>query len=62
MAEVLRKGKKRIISNNGHVQLDLTSNRNLVYDGDKYRFVAGDKPTGDTKIDISKAGENVLNT
>ena len=60
MATVLRLGKKRIISNNGHIQVDLTSNRTLTYDGDKYRVIDGDKPDGSTKLQASRDGENVL--
>jgi hypothetical protein len=60
MAIVLRKGKKRIISNNGHIQVDLTANRSLTYDGTKYRAVDGDKPDGQTKVQISNTGVNVL--
>lgn len=60
MATVLRKGKKRIITNNGNVQIDMNSNRVLVYDGTKYRFVAGDKPDNSTKIQVSEEGKNVL--
>jgi hypothetical protein len=62
MATIYRNGKKRIITNNGKVQLDIGSNRILVYDGTNYKFVAGDKPDNVTKIDIAKNGENVLVT
>lgn len=60
MATISRKGKKRIISNNGHVQMNLNDNRTLMYDGTKYRSVTGDKPDGTTKIQISNDGVNVL--
>lgn len=60
MATVIRKGKKRIISNNGRYQVDLTSNRTLMYDGTKYRYITGDKPDGSAKVQISKDGVSVL--
>lgn len=60
MATVTRKGKQRIITNDGKVQLNLNDNRVLVYDGDKYRFVAGDRNDGETKIQMSLPNQNVL--
>lgn len=48
------------MTNNGKVQLNMNDNRVLVYDGSKYRFVAGDKPDNTTKIQISNDGVNVL--
>lgn len=62
MATILRRGKKRIITNSGIVQVDLNSDRILVYDREKYRFLAGDKPDETVKVDISKEGVNVLDT
>lgn len=61
MATVLRKGKKRIITNNGSVQIDIDGNRVLHYDGTNYRFVVGDKTDSENKVVLSKENENVLN-
>lgn len=60
MANIFRKGRKKVMSNNGHVQMDITGNRILHYDGDKFRFVVGDKTTTDSKVLMSKPNENVL--
>lgn len=63
MATVLSKGKKKIVTNDGSVQIDLNSNRILHYDQDKYRFLIGQKTTtanNDSKVLMSKEGENVL--
>lgn len=60
MATTSRKGKKRIVSNNGHVQVNLNDNRVLTYDGTNYRFISGDKNDGVTKIQISNDAINVL--
>lgn len=57
---VSAKGKTRIITNNGRVQLNMNDNRVLTYDGSKYRFIAGDNNSLDSKIIISKEGVNVL--
>lgn len=54
-------GKKKIQTNDGSVQLNLNDNRILQYDGDKYRFVIGKKNDGESKVTLSKEGENVLN-
>lgn len=64
MATVISKGKKKIVTNDGSVQIDLNSNRILHYDQSKYRFLIGQKTTSstdDSKVLMSKEGENVLN-
>lgn len=61
MAQVISKGVKRIITNNGHVQLNMGNNHILMYDGTNYRSVTGDQTPGVAKVLISKDGENVLN-
>lgn len=60
MATILRRGRKKIMSNNGHVQVDVTGNRILQYDGTKYRFLVGDKDAATSKVLMSKPNENVL--
>lgn len=61
------KGKKKIVTNDGSVQIDLNSNRILHYDQSKYRFIIGSRTAGsdstdtDNKVLMSKEGENVLN-
>lgn len=60
-ATVTRKGKKRIVTNDGSVQLDLNSNRIVHFDQDKYRFLIGKNGVGEDKVLMSKEGENVLN-
>lgn len=64
MATVLSKGKKKIVTNDGSVQIDLNSNRILHYDQDKFRFMIGKRvnsdATTDNKVLMSKEGENVL--
>lgn len=63
MATVIRQGKKKIVTNDGSVQIDLNSNRILHYDQSKYRFLIGQKTntsTPDSKVLMSKEGENVL--
>lgn len=62
-ATVTRQGKKKIITNDGSVQIDLNSNRILHYDQSKFRFLIGQKTsstTPDSKVLMSKEGENVL--
>lgn len=60
-------GKKKIVTNDGSVQLDLNSNRLLHYDQSKYRFIIGTRTPSSTSTDtdnkvlMSKEGENVLN-
>lgn len=61
MANIYRKGRKKIMSNNGHVQLDVTGNRILQYDGTKFRTVIGDKTSTDSKFEVTKEGSSVLN-
>jgi len=61
MSEVIRSGKKRILSNDGRVQLSINDNRILHNDGTTNRFLIGDKTTTESKILMSKEGENVLN-
>jgi hypothetical protein len=61
MATVISKGKKKIVTNDGSVQLDINSNRILHYDQDSFRFVIGKTGDGSEKILMSKEGENVLN-
>lgn len=61
MATVLSKGKKKIVTNDGSVQLDLNSNRILQYDQSKFRFVIGKTGQDQSKVLMSKEGENVLN-
>lgn len=61
MATITRKGKKRIITNDGSIQLDMNSNRILHFDQEKYRFVIGKNSAGEDKVLMSKEGENVLN-
>lgn len=64
MATVIRNGKKKIVTNDGSVQIDLNSNRILHFDQTKYRFLIGQKTqaaTNDSKVLMSKEGENVLN-
>lgn len=64
MATVISKGKKKIVTNDGSVQIDLNSNRILHFDQSKYRFLIGQKTqtaTNDSKVLMSKEGENVLN-
>lgn len=61
---VISKGKKKIVTNDGSVQIDLNSNRILHFDQSKYRFLIGQKTqneTNDSKVLMSKEGENVLN-
>lgn len=64
MATVISKGKKRIVTNDGSVQLDMNSNRILHFDQEKYRFIIGQRKTADASTDnkvlMSKEGENVL--
>lgn len=63
MATVRRMGKKKIVTNDGSVQIDINSNRILHYDQSKYRFLIGQKTqtaTNDSKVLMSKEGENVL--
>lgn len=66
-ARVQYKGKKKIVTNDGSVQIDLNSNRILHYDQEKYRFIIGsrtpspDSTDTDNKVLMSKEGENVLN-
>lgn len=61
MATVTRQGKKKIITNDGSVQIDLNSNRIIHYDQEKYRFLIGKNGAGEDKVLMSKEGENVLN-
>jgi hypothetical protein len=64
MATVISKGKKKIVTNDGSVQIDINSNRILHFDQSKYRFLIGQKTqtaTNDSKVLMSKEGENVLN-
>lgn len=61
MAEVIRSGKKRVLSNDGRVQLNINDNRILQNDATTYRFLIGDKPNDSSKVVMSKEGENVLN-
>lgn len=61
MATVTRQGKKKIVTNDGSVQIDLNSNRIIHYDQEKYRFLIGKNGTGEDKVLMSKEGENVLN-
>lgn len=60
MATITSKGKKKITTNNGAVQLDINSNRILHYDGTNYRFVIGNKSESENKVTLSKEGQNVL--
>lgn len=60
MAQVISTGKKRIITNDGSVQLNLNDNRVLHYDGSNYRFVVGQKNTEENKVQMSNPGVNVL--
>lgn len=64
MATVLSKGKKKIVTNDGSVQIDMNSNRILHYDQEKYRFIIGQRvnpdASTDNKVLMSKEGENVL--
>lgn len=61
MAVVTRMGKKKIVTNDGSVQIDLNSNRILHYDQSKFRFVIGATTGDNNKVLMSKEGENVLN-
>lgn len=61
MATVISKGKKKIVTNDGSVQIDMNSNRILQYDQTKFRFVIGKNAADQSKVLMSKEGENVLN-
>lgn len=61
MATVMSKGKKKIVTNDGSVQIDLNSNRILQFDQTKFRFVIGKNAADESKVLMSKEGENVLN-
>lgn len=58
---VSSKGQKKIITNDGSVQLNLNDNRLLHYDQTTYRFVIGQKSSTENKVIMSKTGQNVLN-
>jgi len=60
MATITSRGKKKIITNNGRVQVNMNDNRLLFFDGTAYRFVVGDKSSTESKVLISKGTDNVL--
>lgn len=66
-ARVQYAGKKKIVTNDGSVQIDMNSNRILHFDQSKYRFIIGGRTQSSTSTDtdnkvlMSKEGENVLN-
>lgn len=60
-AQVISQGKKRIITNDGSLQISMNDNRLLHFDGNNYRFVVGQKSADENKVILSKTGENVLN-
>lgn len=62
MAEVISRGKKRIITNDGSLQISMNDNRLLHYDGSNYRFVVGQKNAEENKVQMSNPGVNVLTT
>lgn len=65
MATVTSKGKKKITTNDGSVQVNINDNRLLQFDGTNYRLIIGSKPTGEGVVSnvtqISKPGDNVVN-
>ena len=62
MAQVIYQGKKRIITNDGSLQINLNDNRLLHFDGSNYRFVVGQKNVEENKVQMSNPGVNVLTT